>query len=68
MTSFRKTIVLACAASVMSFGVAMAQTDPAAPPAAGAAPMSSDQDSMPMKKPMMKKHMMKKKMMKKKAM
>ena len=37
MTAFKKTIALACAASVLSFGVAIAQTDPAAPPAAGGA-------------------------------
>ena len=76
MTSIKKTIVLACAASMLSFGVAMAQTDPSATPAPGAAPMSSDQGaaapaddagSKPMKKKMMKKRMSKK-MMKKKMM
>ncbi len=68
--SLRKTLILACAASVLGLGsAAMAQTDPMATPAApaaGAAPMSSD---APAPKPMMKKHMakkhMKKKMMKK---
>ena len=47
MTSIKKTIVLACAASVLSFGVAMAQTDPSATPAPGAAPMSSDPSAAP---------------------
>lgn len=67
MNSLKKTIALACAASVLSFGVAVAQTAPAAPdagaaaapdagaaaaPAAGDAAMSGDST---MKKPM-KKH------------
>jgi hypothetical protein len=67
MTSFKKTLVLACAASVLSFGVAMAQTDPNAAPAAGAttaapadaAAPAADAAAMP-KKHMMKKHMAKK--------
>jgi hypothetical protein len=68
MTSLKKTVVLACAASVLSFGVAMAQTDPnAAAPDAGAAaaPMSSDQGGGAMPKKSMKKHMSKKHMSKK---
>ena len=72
MTSFKKTIVLACMASALSFGVAQAQT--AAPDAAApAAPMATPApdagaDAAPMKKPMMKKHMAKKHMKKKKTM
>ena len=69
MTSIKKSLVLACAASILSMGVAFAQTDPNAAPAAGgmAAPAAGDTaggDSM-MKKPMMKKPMMKKHMSKK---
>ena len=64
MNSLKKSIVLACAASVLSFGVAMAQTDPAAPatPATpDATPAAGDTMAKPMaSKPMMKKHMMKK--------
>ena len=41
MNSFKKTIVLACAASVFGFGVAVAQTAPATPDA-GAAPAAGD--------------------------
>lgn len=74
MTSIRKTLVLACAVSVLGLGTAFAQTDPNAAPAApgGAmtAPaggdMSADQ-TMPKKK-MMHKKKMSKKMMKKKMM
>ena len=80
MTSLKKTLVAACAFSLLGLGAAVAQTDPnaapAAPaaggmsaPAAGDASMSGDTMA---KKPMMKKHMskkhMSKKMMKKKAM
>lgn len=76
MTSIRKTLVLACAVSVLGLGTALAQTDPnAAAPAGGAmtAPAGgdaapADASAMP-KKPMMKKHMSKKHMsMKKKKM
>ncbi len=76
MNSLKKTIALACAASVLSFGVAVAQTAPAAPDAgAAAAPAAGDAaapaaDATPMKKPMKKTAMKKshKKAMKKKAM
>ena len=77
MNSLKKTIALACAASVLSFGVAVAQTPPAAPDAgAAAAPAAGDTaapaaDATPMKKPMKKTAMKKsshKKAMKKKAM
>ncbi len=76
MNSMKKTLALACAASVLSFGVAFAQHRPGCSgwrrrwcaPAADAAPAA---DTMA-KKPMMKKHSMKKmskkKMMKKKPM
>ncbi len=37
MTSIRKTLVLACAVSVLGLGTALAQTDPNAAPAAPAA-------------------------------
>ena len=67
MNSFKKALVIACTASVLSFGAAYAQTDPAAPAAPMATPDASGGDAM-MKKPMMKKHMMKKHMMKKKMM
>ena len=73
MTSFKKTIVLACAASLMGLGVAVAQTDPnMAAPAGDATPMATDPGAasttaMP-KKPMMKKHMAKKHMKKMKSM
>ncbi len=67
MTSIKKSVILACAASVLSFGVALAQTDPNAAPAA---PAAGDQAAPAaggdtMAKPMMKKHMSKKKMSKK---
>lgn len=77
MTSFKKTIALACAASVLSFGVAVAQTAPAAPdaPAAGdAAAPAADAPAMKPMKPMKKtmktssKKMTHKSAMKKKAM
>ena len=82
MNSIRKTLVLACAVSVLGLGTAFAQTDPNAAPAAGgamsapaggamAAPAGDasgqDMSAMPKKKHMSKKHMSKK-MMKKKAM
>lgn len=71
MTSIRKSLILACAVSVLGLGTAFAQTDPAAAPAApGAAPAADaggDAMAMP-KKGMMHKKMMKKKMMKKKMM
>ena len=54
MNSMKKTLALACAASVLSFGVAYAQsTDPAAPAggAAGAAPAAA---GAPAAAPMMK--------------
>lgn len=70
MTSLKKSLILACAASVLSFGMAVAQTDPnaaapAAPatdpamaaPAAGDA-ASTDMNAMPKK--MSKKHTSKK--------
>ena len=62
MNSFKKTIALACAASVLGFGVAVAQTAPAAPDAGAAAPAAdaaAPADTM-MKKPMKKKMSMKK--------
>lgn len=65
MISLKKTLALACIASMLDMGAAMAQTDPA--PAAGGAMGSGDamsSDTM-MKKPMMKKHMSKKSMKKK---
>jgi len=72
MNSVRKTIALACAASVLSFGVAVAQTAPAPDPAvtspapAAEAPMASDtMAKKPMKKKMSMKKMSKKKMKKK---
>ncbi len=78
MNSLKKTIALACAASVLSFGVAVAQTPPAAPDAgAAAAPAAGDtaapaaDATAPAKKPMKKSAMKKsshKKMAKKKAM
>ncbi|WP_165359416.1 hypothetical protein [Lichenibacterium minor] len=77
MNSLKKTLALACAASVLSFGVAVAQTPPAAPdagaaaaPAAGdtAAPAADTTMKKPMKKKMASKKMSHKKMMKKKAM
>lgn len=82
MTSVRKTLVLACAVSVLGLGTAFAQTDPNAAPAAGgamsapaaggamSAPAAGDtQDAAAMpKKHMAKKKHMSKKMMKKKAM
>lgn len=55
MNSLKKTIALACAASVLGFGVAVAQTAPAAPdaaaPAAGdaAAPAADAPATKPMK-------------------
>ena len=64
MTSFRKSLLLASAVSVLGLGVAFAQTDPA-PAAGAAAPPAADApagDKPMMKKPM-KKHMMKKKSM-----
>ena len=68
MTSIKKTLALACAASVLSLGVAFAQDAPATPdPAAAPAATAASADTMmkkPMKKPM--KKMSKKKMMKKK--
>ncbi len=45
MSSLKKSIVLACAASVLSFGVAMAQTDPNAAPAAPAATAPATPDA-----------------------
>ena len=60
MNSLKKTIALACAASVLSFGVAVAQTAPAAPDAGrAAAPAAGDPaapaaDATRMKKPMKK--------------
>lgn len=56
MNSFKKTIVLACAASVFGLGVAVAQTAPATPDA-GAAPAAGDTAApaaaeTPAKKPM----------------
>jgi hypothetical protein len=79
MTSIRKTLVLACAVSVLGLGTAFAQTDPnaaapAAPaggamtaaPAAGDAAAPADASAMPKK--MTKKHMSKKHMSKKKMM
>ena len=77
MNSLKKALALACAASVLSFGVAVAQTPPAAPdagaaaaPAAGdtAAPAADTTMKKPMKKKMASKKMSHKKMMKKKAM
>ena len=80
MNSLKKTLALACAASVLSFGVAVAQTAPAVPdagavPAAGdaAAPAADTTMKKPMKKMSSKsmshkKTMSHKKMMKKKAM
>ena len=75
MNSLKKPLALACAASVLSFGVAVAQTPPSTPdagaaPAAGdtAAPAADTTMKKPMKKKMMSKKMSKKKMMKKKAM
>ena len=76
MTSIRKTLVLACAVSVLGLGTAFAQTDPnaAAPAPAGGAMTApagdasgQDMAAAPKKKHMAKKHMSKK-MMKKKAM
>ena len=68
MTSFRKSLILASAVSVLGMGVAFAQTDPA--PAGGdtmapAAPAGGDKMSGSMgKKHMSKKHMSKKHMKK----
>lgn len=81
MTSFKKSLMLACAASVLGIGMAVAQTDPnaaapatdpgmAAPAAGAAAPAagSGDMSAMPKKKHMSKKHMSKKHMKKMKSM
>ena len=63
MTPMKTALVLACVASMLGMGVAMAQTDPAAPASdAMSAPSGGDAT---MKKPMMKKHMSKKSMKKK---
>lgn len=67
--TFTKTLALACAVSLLGFGAAVAQTDPAAPPAASApaADAPAGDAAMPGKKMMMKKKMKKhhaKKMMK----
>ena len=56
MNSFKKTIALACAASILGLGVAVAQTAPATPDA-GAAPAAGDTAApapaeAPAKKPM----------------
>ena len=56
MNSFKKTVALACAASILGLGVAVAQTAPATPDA-GAAPAAGDTAApaaaeTPAKKPM----------------
>ena len=72
MNAFKKSIALACAASVLSFGVALAQTAPAAPdataPAAGdtAAPAAPAADATAPAKPMKKSSKMSHKKMAKK--
>lgn len=71
MTPMRKTLALACVASMLGMGVAVAQTDPVTPGAgdAVAAPATAApaEDAMSTKKMSSKKHMSKK-MMKKKGM
>ena len=47
MNSLKKTLALACAASVLSFGVAVAQTAPAAPDAGAAAAPAGDAAAAP---------------------
>ncbi|MCW6509505.1 hypothetical protein [Lichenifustis flavocetrariae] len=74
MVSIRKSLILACAVSVLGLGSAFAQTDPnaapAAPAAGAAAAPAADAgaDATAAPKKMMKKKHMSKKMMKKKTM
>ncbi len=71
MTPMKKILALACMASMLGMGVAVAQTDPAVPEGgdAAAAPATAAPagDAMSSKKMMTKKHMSKK-MSKKKGM
>ncbi len=66
MNTLRKSLIVACAVSVLGFSAAMAQATDPAPPGAAAAPMggdamtSGDKMAMPKKKMSMKKHSKKK--------